>query len=30
MSADELGEVLFSADQITARVRELGEAISRD
>jgi hypoxanthine phosphoribosyltransferase len=30
MSSDELGEVLFSADQIRARVQELGEAISRD
>lgn len=30
MSTDELGEVLFSADQIGARVRELGESISRD
>src|SRR5512136_2583873 len=30
MSTEELGEVLFSADQITARVHELGEAISRD
>lgn len=30
MSSDELGEVLFSADQITTRVRELGESISRD
>jgi hypoxanthine phosphoribosyltransferase len=30
MSSDELGEVLFSADEIRARVRELGEAISRD
>jgi hypoxanthine phosphoribosyltransferase len=30
MSSDELGEVLFSADQIGVRVRELGDAISRD
>jgi hypoxanthine phosphoribosyltransferase len=30
MSSGELGEMLFSADQITARVRELGDAISRD
>ena len=30
MSNNELGEVLFSADQITARVKELGESISRD
>jgi hypoxanthine phosphoribosyltransferase len=30
MSAEEVGEVLFSAERITARVRELGEAISRD
>ena len=30
MGNNELGEVLFSADQITARVKELGESISRD
>ncbi len=30
MKGEELGEVLFSADQIAARVRELGGAISRD
>jgi hypoxanthine phosphoribosyltransferase len=30
MNAEELGEILFSAAQIEARVRELGEAISRD
>ena len=30
MSAEEVGEVLFSADQIAARIRELGQAISRD
>lgn len=30
MNGDELGEVLFSADQIRARVQELGEVISRD
>lgn len=30
MSNNELGEVLFSADQIAARVKELGESISRD
>jgi hypoxanthine phosphoribosyltransferase len=27
---EELGEVLFSAEQIAARIREMGEAISRD
>ncbi len=30
MSGDELGEVLFSAEQIAGRIRELGESISRD
>lgn len=30
MNGDELGEILFSAEQIEARVRELGETISRD
>ncbi|MBP1776908.1 MAG: hprT [candidate division NC10 bacterium] len=30
MNSSALGEVLFSAEQIGARVRELGEAISRD
>jgi hypothetical protein len=30
VSAEEVGEVLFSADQIAARIRELGQAISRD
>jgi hypoxanthine phosphoribosyltransferase len=30
MSAEELGDTLFSAEQLEARVRELGEAISRD
>ena len=30
MSAEEVGEILFSAERIDARVRELGEAISRD
>ncbi len=30
MSPDDVGEILFSADQIEARVRELGAAISHD
>ena len=30
MSTEELGDVLFSSEQIDARVRELGAAISRD
>jgi hypoxanthine phosphoribosyltransferase len=30
MNGEELGEILFSAAQIEARVRELGETISRD
>ena len=30
MNSNALGEVLFSAEQISARVQELGEAISRD
>jgi hypoxanthine phosphoribosyltransferase len=30
MNDEELGEILFSAEQIEARVRELGETISRD
>ena len=30
MNQGELGEVLFSAEQIGARIRELGETISRD
>ncbi len=29
MSSGELGEVLFSADQITARIREIGGLLTR-